>query len=557
MFFTSPLYLLLLIPWAAVVAWMVFGRRPAADVPFVALWRGPAAGAPVRRAVRVPPSAILLALLAALLAIVASAGPGYRFYVPGDGPSVTVVVDRGLTMSAPDRLERLADAAASPVVGAFDSGPMRVVTVPGGETREGHRSAWTAAIAPLSPTAADTRAELSATAARALATTGDNALLVLSDLPLDVPADERLVQITPDEPLSDTAIVHVAARAAPRPQVMVKLRRTQGRPADAELFIRTADQTTRHRATFTDAAETTAFADVAGLGPTVDVALAAPDDLPANDRAWLVRRSAWPRIEPRVPLARELERMIAAYAAQRPAGEGSRPVAIVGADAAPATATPAVVVAPPDASAAQPAGDVIVADHPVARDVDWREMLRDAHVSPAPAAWTPVVSVGGAAAVAVRDAPERQVWVGLDPSSPFARTPAYVVFWTNVFDWVGQGGDAFGAETVTPLGDEWRRVTGDDDAPSGTPNGLWPGLYRRDSDGATRALNAPPVEIAPPPETNWRARLEALRLDRNEGVRLAKPLLLAALACLICAAWAWPARAAAGVWRGSAGPAET
>jgi hypothetical protein len=41
MYFTSPIWLALLVPWAGVSVWLLWGRRDRTNVPFLKLWRGP------------------------------------------------------------------------------------------------------------------------------------------------------------------------------------------------------------------------------------------------------------------------------------------------------------------------------------------------------------------------------------------------------------------------------------------------------------------------------------------------------------------------------------
>ena len=45
-------------------------------------------------------------------------------------------------------------------------------------------------------------------------------------------------------------------------------------------------------------------------------------------------------------------------------------------------------------------------------------------------------------AVAVRESPVRQVWIGFTLIR-ILRTSDFVVFWTNVFDWIGQAQDGW------------------------------------------------------------------------------------------------------------------
>jgi hypothetical protein len=90
-----------------------------------------------------------------------------------------------------------------------------------------------------------------------------------------------------------------------------------------------------------------------------------------------------------------------------------------------------------------------VTDHAVTRDVDWPAVLADTRLasSPLPAGFTPLVRVREAPAIAVRPSP-RQVWVGFDAPA-FASSVDYVVFWTNVLDFTGEGADQWPAAPET------------------------------------------------------------------------------------------------------------
>ena len=71
----SPLWLLGLLPWAGVTAWLLWGRRQRTLVPFLPLWRGPAPVPRAKRSVQLPPAAVIFAILSMLLAVLAAARP--------------------------------------------------------------------------------------------------------------------------------------------------------------------------------------------------------------------------------------------------------------------------------------------------------------------------------------------------------------------------------------------------------------------------------------------------------------------------------------------------
>jgi hypothetical protein len=81
--------------------------------------------------------------------------------------------------------------------------------------------------------------------------------------------------------------------------------------------------------------------------------------------------------------------------------------------------------------------------------VDWNRALAGAKIeSPPPGEWQTIVSAGGMAAVAVREEPVKEVWVGFD-SAEFAHQADFVIFWSNVFDWLGDGGDGYQTAAAT------------------------------------------------------------------------------------------------------------
>src|SRR6187397_1804737 len=96
MVWTSPIWLLGLLPWAAATLLLHVARRPRRNIPFLSLWKVEMPREAHRRRFALPPIAILLGLLAALLAILAAAGPGLR----GRGSGLAIVIDTGATMSA-------------------------------------------------------------------------------------------------------------------------------------------------------------------------------------------------------------------------------------------------------------------------------------------------------------------------------------------------------------------------------------------------------------------------------------------------------------------------
>jgi hypothetical protein len=490
------------------------------------------------RKLRTIPFAIAMALLAALLAILAGARPAVRGIRSGSNePPLVVVVDRGLSMSAQadgrTRYEQAARALARAIDPRDASRPVELVPVPGDETVRTTLADCADRIASLPPTARDTaRAVAEAVSARRAASGAP--VLVLSDQ--NVPGwGDRVIQVPPDAPVDDVAIAALAAREAPSPQVMIRVR-NQSSLTSCTLELSTDSGTVRQSIELPPRGATRDyFVNPSRLGAMISARILAQDDVPANDQAWLVREGSAPRIEVRTPVSPELQRLIDAYQRARPAvDESARLVVASRATDLPAN-VPGVVVEHGDQTVAS--DHAAVASHPLTEHVDWEHVPAPLRIAgEPPAGWTPVVKLGGRVAVAVAPDPARQVWVGFDAPS-WLTTPDFVVFWTNVFDWTGGAGRAWIARPLNDWSPEWK--AGDAAATSGS----WPGVYRR-SDGALRAFNAPDVIFPPPPRTDWRSRMS--RLERTSTqLDLSRLLLVLATAAMTIAAFAWQSAARA------------
>ena len=76
MIFTSPIWLTLVVPWAGLVVWILWGRSQKLEVSFLKLWpKQPAQRQTTDRAWNKPPFALAALLAAIFLGILAAAGP--------------------------------------------------------------------------------------------------------------------------------------------------------------------------------------------------------------------------------------------------------------------------------------------------------------------------------------------------------------------------------------------------------------------------------------------------------------------------------------------------
>lgn len=539
MSFAAPIWLLVLIPWAGVVLYLLWGRRRRVGVPFLELWPAHGDGVRVRRRAAPPPIALALAILSTLLALLAAGRPTTPTSV--GGPMITVILDRGYTMSTRDAQGTRAQALMSEV-----ADPVRRLSAD-------HEKFGRIAVPPRhglpgtdAPTALDTRDLLGPAVRDVRREWPSNVILVLTDQSVLV-SDDRVIQVLPTSVVRNARIVTLAARETPAAQVMVRLRGAAGLGV-AKLRVSSGGAVAEREVSVSDAREHDEFVDLPQLGASVKAELLIGDDQPADNTAWLAREASWPRIESREPLPAHLQRMVDVYVKQRPPGEASKRVVIVSSVSKVPGDGPAIVLPRLSEVAAAgngPAMQSVIADHPITKGVTWTDAGRPALAAEAPpAGWAPVVNVDGKVWVAAREQPARAIWVGFD-TSQWARSPAFVVFWANAFNWVGAGGKRFASHPVGSLDDsDWKPLELAGlltDAIEPEPK-LWPGLYQR-SDGTLRALNAPDVPIPPAPaQADWRQRLTALAKEAGGQVELTPVVAAGSLVCLALAAWAWKRR---------------
>ncbi len=450
MIFIAPLWLLGLLPWLAVTVWLLRKRRRPTGVPFIEFWqRGPVTPPKPARNFASPPWPLALAMLAMLLALLAAARPAVR---GRGGRPLTILVDRGATMSAgAPRFLAVSRDVATELGRRGSRRPVELVLMPGAGPARTDAAGWLDVVERAKRTAVPTGDLLWPTVARRLAESNDP-VLVVTDHPPAL-SDERLIVVAPPAP-SDrhVGIAHVAARELPTPQVMVSVEATSWEEP-VVVGVSTGGRATggRLEASPGTTGRRDLFIDVPVLGPVVDLRLDSPgggDAAAADDRAWLVREGTWPRVEPGAALPASLDRFIRTYAAARPPTDESPRVRVTDQFGDVRNDQPAVFLETPadgDRAAVEPvpAGEVEVVSHPVTRNVTFPPSFGSTGQAAPPAGWTPIVKRGDDVVVAVREAPTRQVWVGIGEFDTWSRTPGFVIFWANVFDWLGAGGATY------------------------------------------------------------------------------------------------------------------
>jgi hypothetical protein len=542
MHFTTPWWLVVLFPWFALTIYLLLGRSPRVDVPFVELWQNPDLPRPRRsRSLRRPPLPIALLLIALLLSILAAAGASV--VSSSSGPPITLIVDRGVTMSAQNGAPNRWTSALSQVSHSItqflpQATPVRLVQVPGTGATSSDLSDWWAQMP--QPTALDTTQPLREAAINALRET-DQPVIVVTRRKTGID-DARLIEIAPAmSRLNNIGLVRVGARTVPAPAAMVTLRNDSDQ-RHARLRVASGAGTIEQMIDLPmRGSETNAFVDLHGdPGEVISFELIFDDDIAVDNRAWLVRQ--WPKIEANSPVPEALTRMIDVYSKHRlSSGDSGRVVVTADSNHLP-SAPVAIIAATGVGSRINQQPKAI--DHPITRDVrDWPQDATVASPPPTSDGWMPILSAGDRVLVAAREQPHRQVWIGFD-SATFAARPEFVIFWTNVFDWLAGDGSAGGEyryEAVRTLGEGWTR----DDVSSGRKltDGPAPGIYRN-SNGNVVALCAMDVRIpAEQPSPDWQLKLRSLPVALGGEKRLSPILLVLAMALLALSMVTWARRA--------------
>jgi hypothetical protein len=481
MAFAAPFWLFGLIPWTALAVWVLAGQTQRERVPFLPLWRGTPARRDQARRFQAPPLALVAALLAIFLALLGAARPTTNVL----SKDITVIVDRGLTMSGREGDVARFVVAARHVEHSIPASARVELVDPIDRSRRTLTGAdWVNAVKDLKLTAIDNSPSvIEATRDALRRSAGD--VVVLTDRSMPI-IDDRMV-IVGAKPLSNIGIKALAARETPSPQVMVSIR-NHSTARQCTLRVMSGDHTVTRKLDLAEG-DSNAFVDLPSLAEIVEVNLEnVTDDLTANHAAFLVKHGESPRVEVRsAAVGQAVRRMAEVYGQHRP-GKG-KVIAIAASQDELGNDAGAVVAEPQE----MPVGsdDVRVVDDPITRIVDWRKtMAKAASKPPRGEGWTPVVSIGDAILVARRESPARQVWIGFDQQA-WAQSPDFVVFWTNVFQWIGGDDATWQAMDLVKLSSDWKPQT---PLPAGAEENAWPGVYRNGA-GDMLAMNAAPVKF--------------------------------------------------------------
>lgn len=536
MTFLSSIWLLALIPWAAFTLWMLVGRRRRQWVPFLPLWDAPEEIRKPKKGLEPPPLSLVLVLLAILLGVLSMSQP--HLWTPGqlhDSGRITLVVDRGASMSAlvngKPRYANLAAEVSPQLLNHFGQGSVDLIDVVSSDTSHTDRSSWAAQVQQWKRTALDT-AQLLKTTLQQRLQQGEPVIL-LSDRDLGL-SNEQFLQIKPTTPVQNAGIIVLASRPG---QVMATLRATSG--MTRTLTLRAGDKTVQKQVTLQPNLPQSIFIDLDTPADVIEASLEPSDDFEADNRAWLTRQQSPPTIEPRTALPEELRRVIQVYARHRPTSDSSPKLPIARPGDLKAD-EPGVLLAAISGTEA-PQGEITARPHPLLKGVDdWHAVSASASLTSSPPGegWTKLVWTGNRTLVAVKEGDIRQTWIGFDSRS-FARTPAFVIFWTNVFDWTAGGNEGFSASPISQSDQVMHRLAPEKLATDIDP-AHWPGLF--DTGSGKLAQNTSPVNFTHAQTANWPAQLSHLRLPPATGLDLTPWLAIGAIFCLLGAAATWEMR---------------
>ncbi|HEY0009259.1 MAG TPA: hypothetical protein VGB55_11085 [Tepidisphaeraceae bacterium] len=504
MIWTSPLWLLLLFPWAGVAIWALRGRASAAAVTHLPLWDHASPLPTATRARRLPPFFVILLLLAALACLLAAAGPAIR---SSRGMAVTLIVDRSLLTAAALRKAPLSAAA---VFGDNQPGAVRWVEVPGA-TSSKTRDEAIEDLAQLRPTALNTNGMLHQIIAREQAA-GAEAIVVITAGAIEV-AGVRVVP--PTASLQNAGIETLSVSTEGKPAAMVRIwNGTEQR--SATLIVGNVTSPIE----LSPAGESrNFFVELPSLEESVSARLVIDDDIAADNTAYIARRSGRARLEARTALPPDLDRMIAIYTQQNP--PTTLQVAVVGQGEFDTGSFSAAHIVSGRSQAIEVARLQIDLSHAVGRDVDWQSVLTGARATALPSMPGAKVLIRQDEKIflAASDSPARRVWSGLDVPQ-WSTQSDFVVFWTNIFDFLTGDSLSYSAQPVRSIPADWTPIVSDPSVDAS------PGLYRTPE--GTVALSVSVVKPLPLP-----ASVPTPLSPKPEVIPLAPWLLVASLIALV------------------------
>jgi hypothetical protein len=525
MFFSSPLWLLALIPWTALVIWMFRGQSSRVSVPFINLWRGDLNVATARRSLVPPSFPVIVILLALVLAIFVAAGPRIRSRLTVQ--PITIIVDRGLTMMPESRSASILQRANRELLNAFSSlSPVSLISIPGGQLLRTDLSDWLSQALDLPQVPIATDQEIQQAIRNAQAGT---LVVAITDKAIEQ-AGQNFIQFAPDPIKNNVGIVSVGARQGTSSELMVRIRNDSDF-TKITLRVSSGPLVINREITLPPRGEQqNFFFPTATLGPTVEVSILDPDDFPLDNIAWLARERSFPKITTTSNVNPEVQRVIKAFQKSHPPEANSQTLLIASANSPEPTADVTI------ASSLEPVpqSTIDITTHAITANLTVTSLSKLSAAASAPKDWLPLLRAGGRTLLAIRDTPRRQVWIGFTADN-FAATADFVVLWTNILNWLSNSSDEYTSNPITSLSSDWTPVTA---LPQSAPHpGLSPGIYRS-PDGTLRAQNISPTTFSTSPT---RSTVIPRSFTNTSAIDASQPILFLILVLLMLAALTWPA----------------
>lgn len=505
MLFSSPQWLLLLIPWLGLLVWMMRGMSAWEYVPFAQLWPREKVAAARERRLRRPPWDAICILLALLLGILAMAGASVR----GPG-AVRILIDRGGGLASASRYadacQRAMDLLKSPdqaVEIQFLPGPS--ITTHAGDAR--------AVIQANRPTALST-AELLLPAMQRSDREFTGPILVVTAQDV-APISPRMLIVHPAKPADNVGIVTLAARESG--EVMVRIRNDSDAQS-VQLKVTSGAQHAETDVTLPPRGQVKdAFVTLPRLQSSIVAAIDRADDFPLDNRAYLARSTVQINRAPNLPAA--VERVLQIYQAQHLADTDSQNLQVATSSSALSPDSIGIAIEP----AIQPlqGGAIdIRSGADFIKQVDWSRVARDASVAPEPSdEWQPIVKVGAQTLVARRQGKSTQYSIRVWSNDWISRAD-FVLFWAGLLEDLAGPMD-FSAKPAQELGPDWLAVEQSDPQVQASP-----GLYRKGSQ--TMALSIQPIPMG----ISDTRPMELPSAPANGSSGLARGLLTVALVLL-------------------------
>jgi hypothetical protein len=382
-------------------------------------------------------------------------------------------------MMVGDRLAHAAETAAWLIEEVTrENARIRVVGADGSEELVGPAAVTKAIIGP-GATTLDQEAQLRTTLQAELSRAAGSGtpVLVVTDRPV-LPQDERVLPIRPTSAVANVGFVSAVADGK---QVMYTLR-NDSNDALVPVQVRVGDRSATFREDLPPRGQTRTYTREA-VGWPVRLSLVIRDDFSDDDVTWVFPPNPVARIAVQATGQGAIEKVASAYMASR----GTVELAPMASITAAPTASRAAILAPT-------AGHVhlklppALPDHPILRNLKLPQEVAITDRPLPPGDWQTLLQQDAQPLLAV-DGQHKRVWIGF-ASSEWEQTPDFVVFWTNVIDYLADG--AIKVSGPEKLDGSWRRIGGGEEPPPAL-NGLRGGLYARGDE--LRVINVPTPEM--------------------------------------------------------------